>query len=109
MAYDLRLASRLRLALRGQRGLTEMESFGGIGFLVRGNMACGVIGPDLLVRVGPTAHEEAIQSKGAKPFLIGGRASKGWVLVEPGAVRTLAALQRWVARGLEFVKTLPAK
>ena len=109
MTYDLVLADRVRKVLRGKRNITEKEQFGGIGFLVRGNMACGVLKGSLLVRVGPDRHDEAMRMKGAGPFAITGRPSKGWVLVGPGGLKSEDGLRTWIEMGVEFAKSLPAK
>ncbi len=109
MAYDTVLAERIRGVLGSRTGLTEKEQFGGIAFLIGGNVACGVIGAELLVRVGPEKHEEAMKSKDAKPFSLTGRPSKGWILVRPAGLKSPASLKKWVGLGAEFAKTLPAK
>ena len=109
MAYDLKLAQRVRGVLSSTKGLSEKEQFGGVAFLVRGNVACGIIGDEMLVRVGPQRHDEAMSSKDAKPFSLTGRASKGWVLVAPSGLRSPARLKKWVEMGLEFAKSLPPK
>ena len=109
MAYDTVLAERIRGVLGSRRGVTEKEQFGGIAFLMRGNVACGVTGAELLVRVGPEKHEEAMKSKDARPFALAGRPSKGWILVRAAGLKSPASLKKWVGLGVEFAKTLPAK
>jgi hypothetical protein len=109
MAYDGKLADRLRVVLAPRPGLSERKQFGGVGFLINGNMACGVIGTDLLVRVGPDAHAQALKSRDARPFALTGRPSAGWILVRPSGVRTAASLKKWAELGVAFAKTLPAK
>lgn len=110
MAYDKALADRIRKALGRQPALTEKEMFGGIGFMIRGNMACGVIGRDLIVRVGPQADQAALAEAYVRPFdLSAGRPAKGWVLVKPAGVKTPGALKKWVERGVAFARSLPAK
>jgi len=109
MAYDLKLAARLRALLRSTRGVVEKEQFGGIGFMLRGNMACGVIGNDLLVRVGPEKHDQVIENKDVRPFALTGRPSRGWILVRPAGLKTSAGLRKWVRLGLDFAGSLPAK
>jgi hypothetical protein len=109
MAYDKALAARVRKALAAQRRVTEREQFGGIGFLLKGNMAVGVIGADLLVRVGPDNHDAAMQDRHARPFAITGRPSRGWILVGPGGLKSAASLRKWVDRGIAFAGGLPAK
>jgi len=73
MAYDKSLADRVRKALGRQPSLTEKELFGGIGFMIRGNMACGVHGRDLMVRLGPAAHEAAMKERHVRPFDLSAR------------------------------------
>ncbi|HET7009467.1 MAG TPA: TfoX/Sxy family protein [Anaerolineales bacterium] len=109
MAYDERLAARIRTLLVRRRGITEKEQFGGVGFLFRGNMACGVIGNDLLVRIGPEGYASALKGQHVRPFAITGKPARGWALVAPAGLRTPASLKKWVERGLEFARTLPAK
>jgi TfoX/Sxy family transcriptional regulator of competence genes len=109
MAYDSRLAARVRKLIGARRSVAEREQFGGIAFLVNGNVACGIIGDDLLVRVGPERHDEAMKSGDARPFSLTGRPSKGWILVRAGGLRSAPALKRWVELGVSFAKSLPAK
>lgn len=109
MPHDVRLAERVRRLVRGRRGLSEKEQFGGVAFLVNGNVACGVIADGLLVRVGPERHDEAMKIKGAGLFSLTGRPSKGWILVDPAALKATSALKRWVELGWAFAGTLPAK
>ncbi len=109
MAYDEALANRIRTYLKGRAQVTESRQFGGIGFLVKGNMAVGVLGSDLLVRIGPDRHEEAMKSPHAKPFALTGRPAKGWILVKPDGLKGAPSLRKWVELGLAFAGTLPAK
>jgi TfoX/Sxy family transcriptional regulator of competence genes len=109
MAYDEALAQKVRTYLQGNALVTESRQFGGIGFLVRGNMAVGVLGSDLLVRVGPDRHDEAMKSPHAKPFALTGRPAKGWLLVKPAGLKNAPSLRKWVELGLAFAVTLPAK
>src|SRR3989337_3979908 len=109
MAYDENLALRVRKLIGPTKGSSEREQFGGVAFLLRGNVACGIIGNELLVRVGPQRHDEAMSSQDAKPFSLTGRPSKGWVLVAPSGLRSPARLKKWVEMGLEFAKSLPPK
>lgn len=109
MAYDGKLAQRIRRMLADQPRVTEREMFGGIGFMIRGNIACGVVGDDMMVRVGPGQHEPALKEPHVRPFDITGKPSKGWVVVEAPALASGAGLKKWVRRGVEFALTLPAK
>ncbi len=117
MPYDEQLAGRVRNALRRHDGLrpeapegvTEKKMFGGLSFMLRGNMCCGVTGEDLVVRVGPDQHEQLLAKPHARPMDFTGRAMKGFVFVGPGGYRNDEALARWVQRGVEFALSLPAK
>jgi hypothetical protein len=83
--------------------------FGGIAFMLNGNMCCGVVKDDLMVRLAPDRSEEALQLPHARPMDFTGRPMKGFVFVEPAGVATDEALREWVKRGVEFASTLPAK
>jgi hypothetical protein len=109
MAYDEALAARVRAAL-GERGdLVEKRMFGGVGYLVRGNMACGVHGDRVIVRVGPEAYEAALADPHTRPFDLTGRPMTGWVTVGPEGYAIDTALAEWILRGVSFALTLPAK
>ena len=109
MAYDEELADRLRLLTAG-RGLTEKKMFGGLAFLLGGNMAVAVSGQGgLMVRVDPEQAEALLAEPGAALFEMGGRSMKGWLLVDDAAVEDDAVLQRWAERGLSYAGSLPAK
>lgn len=109
MAYDKGLAQRLNETLASVPGIVEKKMFGGIGCLVGGNMACGIIGDDLIVRVGPERYEEALQQRHARPFDFTGRPMKGWIMVSPEGYESDSQLQDWVEQGLEFAYSLPPK
>jgi hypothetical protein len=83
--------------------------FGGVGFLLGGNMCVGVWKEFLIVRVGPEAHEECLAEPGAKEFDITGRPMSGWVMVAPEGFETDDELKGWVAKATRFVQSLPAK
>jgi hypothetical protein len=110
MAFDEELADRVREAL-ASAGLTpaEKKMFGGLSFLVGGNMCCGVMGADLLARVGPDAAEGALAEPATRPFEMGQRTSRGWVLVGPDGIATDEALAAWVGRSLAYAKSLSPK
>lgn len=108
MAYDLKLAERIRSELDGIP-FVEKKMFGGIGFLLDGNMACGVNKNDLIVRVDPEKHSALLKKPHAKPFDLTGRPMKGWLVVEADGVKTDKQLSTWVKEGIEFALTLPAK
>ena len=109
MAYDQALAQRVRGALAGQPGLSERAMFGGIGFMVHGNMCCGVHGDRLIVRIPPDQHEAALERPGVHTFDMTRRPTKGWILVGPGGVNTPEALNTWVQEGVAFASSLPPK
>jgi hypothetical protein len=109
MAYDEGLAQRVREALGDLPDLVEKKMFGGVGFMVRGNMACGVNKDRLIVRVGSERHEEALARPHTGPFDITGRPMKGWVMVAPDGYESDEVLRDWVQQGVDFSLTLPAK
>ena len=109
MPYDEKLVERVRGVLKGKRNVAERKMFGGLTFMVRGNMACGVANDQLMVRVGPDAHDDALSRPHARPMDFTGRPMRGMVFVEPAGLRTKAALSAWVQRGVDFAMSLPAK
>ncbi len=109
MAYNEALAVRLRQLLDDQPKLIEKKMFGGVGFMLRGNMACGVNKDDLIVRVGPDNYETAVIRPSARPFDFTGRPMKGWVIVKPAGYAADDDLQSWVEEGVEFALSLPPK
>jgi hypothetical protein len=109
MAYDEGLAQRVREIMVDETGLVEKKMFGGVGFMLDGNMACGVNREDLIVRVGPEQDGQAVKQPHARPFDITGRPMKGWVMVGPDGVLADEDLQAWVAQGINFARILPAK
>ncbi|MFB7865798.1 MULTISPECIES: TfoX/Sxy family protein [unclassified Streptomyces] len=109
MAFDEGLAERIRARLAGDPAITEKRMFGGIAFLCAGNMAVGVTGDDLMVRVGPDATDDALSRPGARLFDMTGRPMRGWVVVDAAAVAEDAALAEWVDRGRAFAAGLPPK
>lgn len=109
MAYDEGLAQRVREALGEMPGLVEKKMFGGVGFMLQGNMACGVYQESLIVRVGGEKDEEALGKAHTRPFDITGRAMKGWVLVDAAGYESDDGLREWVQSGVDFAMTLPPK
>lgn len=109
MAYDAKLAQHVRRILDSQPHVTEREMFGGIVFMVKGNIACGVMGDELLVRVGSEQRTPALNEPHVRPFQMTGRPSKGWVIVGTPEITSGAGLKKWVKRSIEFASTLPAK
>ncbi len=108
MAYSASLADRVRQIFRG-RGRSEKKMFGGVGFLLGGNMCVGVWQTSLIVRVGPAAYRDALKEPHVREFDITGRPMAGWVLVDAEGLDEDAALRKWIERGTEFVATLPRK
>jgi hypothetical protein len=108
MPYDEALAARVRRAF-GRRRVTEKRMFGGLAFMVRGHMCCGIVGDDLMVRVGPVEHGAALKERHVRPMDFTGRPLKGMVYVSPDGVRTDRAVAAWVERGCTFVRTLAPK
>jgi hypothetical protein len=109
MAYDEGLATRVRDVLGDRPGLVEKKMFGGLAFLLHGNMACGVRGDDLMVRVSPEVGDAALADPGVRPFDMTGRPMKGWLLVAPDGHAEDDDLRRWVDRGLTHAGSLPPK
>jgi TfoX/Sxy family transcriptional regulator of competence genes len=108
MAYNLKLAERIRSQLDGIP-FAEKKMFGGVGFLLNGNMACGVNKDDLIVRVDPERHNTLLKKPHAKPFDLTGKPMKGWLVVEAEGCKTHKQLSAWVREGIEFASTLPPK
>jgi TfoX/Sxy family transcriptional regulator of competence genes len=109
MAFDQGLAQRVRERLAGTGGVTERQMFGGLSFLVDGNMCVGVIGEELIARVGPGGTEAALARPGSRLFDFSGRPMKGWITVSPTALEADDALAAWIDDTLGFVRTLPPK
>ena len=109
MPYNLKLAERIRTELQGVP-FVEKNMFGGIGFLLHGNMACGVYKEDMIVRVDPEKHSELLRKPHVKPFDITRRPMKGWLLIEVDGCKTARQLNTWIIKeGVKFALTLPPK
>jgi TfoX/Sxy family transcriptional regulator of competence genes len=110
MPYDNELAHRIREQLADERGVTEKAMFGGLAFLLDGNMAVGISnGGELMVRVGPDASDEALARPHTRIFDMTGRPMRGWILIAAEGFATKRQLGAWVRRGVAFARTLPAK
>jgi TfoX/Sxy family transcriptional regulator of competence genes len=109
VAFDQHLADRVLEQCASLDNTGELRMFGGWGVTINGNLAVGVIGDGLMVRVGTEAYEHALTLKGARPFDFTGRVMKGWIAVDGEAVESTRALKAWVNRGVDFAVTLPAK
>ena len=109
MAYDEELADRIRELLIDESAVSEKKMFGGLAFLIRGNMAVAASGQGgLLVRVDPAKFEKFV-AKGVRPMEMRGREMHGWLRVDDDVVRTTSQLTKWVERGASYARSLPAK
>lgn len=110
MAYDEDLADRIRELVGPERGVEEKRLFGGLAFLINGNMAVAASGRGgLLVRVGPDNADKLAERTHVSPMVMGGRETRGWLLVDAHGVKTKRQLQSWVARGTGYAKSLKPK
>jgi TfoX/Sxy family transcriptional regulator of competence genes len=110
VAYDEELADRIRELVAAEPGLTEKRMFGGLAFLIGGNMAVSASSQGgLLLRVDPDQTDELLDEAHAEPFVMRGRATQGWLRVAPEGVGTKRELQQWVRRGVDYARCLPAK
>jgi TfoX/Sxy family transcriptional regulator of competence genes len=109
MAYDEKTAERVRRILSPQPDVIEKKMFGGLCFMVRGSMCCGLTGAGFMVRVGREAYERTLAQPHARPMEFTGRPLAGFVYVDPSGYRTDTALAKWVQKGIDFVSTLPPK
>ena len=110
MAYDEDLANRIRELVSNERGLTEQKMFGGLAFLINGNMSVSASGQGgLLLRVDPEESDKLSGQKHAEPFVMRGRAMQGWLRVAPEGLRTKRDLERWVRKGVDYARSLPSK
>jgi TfoX/Sxy family transcriptional regulator of competence genes len=110
MAYDEDLANRIRELLAEEPGVTEKKMFGGLAFLIGGNMAVSASGKGgLLLHVKPESTEALLQKPHTQPFEMRGRSMAGWLRVSAEGVKSKQQLQRWVARGVDYAKSLPPK
>ena len=110
VAYDEALAERMRELLAGEADVTEMKMFGGLAFLIGGNMAVAASGQGgVLARVDPAESEKLVATTNARPMEMRGRAMQGWLRVDPDDVRTKRQLARWVKLGATYARSLPEK
>ena len=110
MAYDPNLANRIRELLGPERGMEEKRMFGGLAFLINGNMSVAASGKGgLMVRVPPAETERLLERDHVEPMVMAGRETRGWLRVSPDGVKTKRQLQAWVSRGVDYAKSLPAK
>src|SRR3954452_7128947 len=110
MAYDGDLANRIRELVGGQAGLSEQKMFGGLAFLIGGNMAIAASGQGgIMVRVDPAQSDAIVAKTAARPMVMRGREMQGWLRIDAEAVRTKRQLVKWVDLGTGFARSLPAK
>jgi TfoX/Sxy family transcriptional regulator of competence genes len=110
MAYDVELADRVRERVRDEEGLTEKRMFGGLAFLINGNMAVSASSQGgLLLRVDPAQTEALVREPHARRFEMRGREMDGWLRIDADGVRSERELQRWIGRGVAYARSLPPK
>ena len=110
MAYDEDLANRIRELVATEAGVTEQRMFGGLAFLINGNMSVSASGQGgLLLRVDPAETDALLSEPHAEPFEMRGRVMQGWLRVDPAGLGTKRQLERWVARGVAYARSLPGK
>ena len=109
MAYDEKLVARVRKVLVRYKAVAEIKMFGGLCFTLRGNMCCGTLKEDMVVRVGPKRYEKALGKPHTRPMDFTGRRIRGFVFVGPNGYRTGASLAKWVRWGADFAMSLPPK
>jgi TfoX/Sxy family transcriptional regulator of competence genes len=110
MAYDEDLANRIHELIAAEPDLTEKKMFGGLAFLISGNMAVSASGQGgILVRVDPAESDSLVDKTNAHPFVMRGRSMRGWLRVDPEHLRTRSQLAKWVDLGRTYARSLPAK
>jgi TfoX/Sxy family transcriptional regulator of competence genes len=109
MPYDDQLATRVRAVLARRTDVEEKAMFGGLAFMVRGHMACGLVGDTLMVRIAPADYITLLDEPHARPMDFTGRPMKGFLYVDPAGLETPSALRRWTDRATTFVSGLPDK
>ena len=109
MAYDKAVADRIWKMLVRRKGLTERKMFGGIAFMINGNMCCGVIGDRVVLRLGSTAADEALEEPHVEPMDFTGKPMRSMVYLEPAGYADEAVLRQWVRRAAKFASMLPPK
>lgn len=109
MAFDAGLAQRIRGYIGDRHGVTEKKMFGGIAFMLYGNMCVGIVDDKLMARVGTAAYDQLLKESQVTPMDFTGKPLKGYVYVHPDGLQADAQLARWIDRSIQFVATLPPK
>ena len=109
MLYDEGVAQRVREAMSDQKNVVEKKMFGGLSFMLQGNMCCGVVGAELMVRVGVDGYEAALSQPYARQMDFTGKPLKGFVYVAQQGFQSDDDLQAWVDRAVKFARSLPPK
>ena len=109
MTFNELTAMQIRSAMQTTPGISERHMFGGVAFMLAGNMCCGVIEDNLVVRVGPDAYERALCAPHARPMDFTGRPLHGFIYVDREGFSSENSLQQWIQQGVNFVQTLPPK
>src|SRR5258708_17128216 len=109
MAYEEKLAGRVRKLLAKRKAIAEKKMFGGVAFLLNGNMCCGIHGEEMIVRLDPEETDRALARPHTRIFDMTGRPMKGWILVKPAGAAGEATLSQWLRVGVSYAASRPAK
>jgi TfoX/Sxy family transcriptional regulator of competence genes len=109
MAYDEKLAERVRVALAKRDDVVEKRMFGGIAFMVRGHMSCGIVSSTLMVRLAPADADRLMNAPHVRPMDFTGRPMRGFLYVDPAGTKTAATLRQWVERATAYAEAQPVK
>ena len=109
MAYDEKLAERLNKLVKNRKDFDQKKMFGGIAFMLNGNMCFGIHKDSLVIRTSQESANNSLKRKYVKPFDITGRPMKGWIMVSKEGIKTKESLDKWTSLAVDFVKTLPKK
>jgi TfoX/Sxy family transcriptional regulator of competence genes len=109
MAFDERLAARIRTVLEDRNDVVEKLMFGGVAFMIRGHMSCGVVGSSLMVRIDPERAGSFLEEPAARPMDFTGRPMRGFLFVDADGIATSASLRKWVGRATTHAESRPMK
>ncbi len=109
MAYDEKLAAPIRQALHGRSDVVEKHMFGGVAFMVRGRMSCGVVGSSLMVRINPVQADALVREPHVRPMDFTGRPMRGFLFVDPPGIATAASLRKWIGQTTAYAEAQPKK